>query len=306
MQELETLRQRRGRIILRAAIYSKFALVDRLLESFGCDFDTDSRDEGMGGTIVHWAAFHGNVEVVSRLLACGADLKARDSRLHTPLMSAAWMGETAVVRLLIETAETALPEDLSTAIRWATFDNGYVSIPLLLAAGAPVGLPEAIVLGDMGKVRTLLEQGACVDWRDPANGYTLLHLAFFSDRRAIAQLLLQYGAPIIAHAVDPLQDLHKFGEWLIPQDYWERRPIRPSELLSGDLLLLVAHLIEQGRRTKQEIAVSTGIPEQVIEEWWQTYRLALTPPDSVAPYQTRADPDRPNSYCIIVRNETSD
>ena len=71
---------------------------------------------------IHRAAEKGNIEVVKKHLANGADINARDSDGLTPLIQAAFKGHNELVELLIaEGADVnAKDDDGSTALDFAT------------------------------------------------------------------------------------------------------------------------------------------------------------------------------------------
>jgi cytohesin len=88
----------------------------------------------------------------------------------------------------------------------ARFNGLLLFVPLLLAllwfrharqrSGLEVALLAAAEEGDAAAVSTLLDQGVNPNARDPATRDTALLLAFRSDRREVAAVLLQRGAAI--------------------------------------------------------------------------------------------------------------
>src|SRR5437762_3495088 len=58
--------------------------------------------QGDGSTALHWAAYHGDAEMVRMLLKAGADVKAK-TRIGnmTPLFLAAQVGNAKIIKLLL-------------------------------------------------------------------------------------------------------------------------------------------------------------------------------------------------------------
>ena len=65
----------------------------------------NATDAAYGGTALHWAALRGHVEVVSFLMAAGADLEARNKAGETPLQAARRGGNKDVIAALTGLAE---------------------------------------------------------------------------------------------------------------------------------------------------------------------------------------------------------
>ena len=136
---------------------------------------------GDGMTALHWAARHGDVEVIALLVDSGADVEAR-TRLgsHTPLHVASRSARTGAVTALLE----AGAEPAAATTTGAT--------ALHFAAGA----------GNAEAVTALLDHGADADAREPVWGQTPLMFAAAAARtEAIAVLLARGADPELAGAV---------------------------------------------------------------------------------------------------------
>ncbi len=128
---------------------------------------------GDGTTALHWAAQHGDVEVVALLVDAGANIEAR-TRLgsHTPLHVASRSAQAAAVRALLGAgADTS-----------AVTTTGATA--LHFAAGS----------GNATAVAALLEHGADADAREPVWGQTPLMFAAAAARTEVIAVLLARGA----------------------------------------------------------------------------------------------------------------
>lgn len=103
-------------------------------------------------TLIHWAAWGGNLEVVKLLSASEAKIGAADAKKRTPLHWAAGEGRNSVVQWLIENkAPLNTADDRGqTPLHWAAAQAGATTVQVLLAAGA-----DAMVAD--GKKRISLE-----------------------------------------------------------------------------------------------------------------------------------------------------
>ena len=102
--------------------------------------DVDARGE-QGDTLLHWAAFEGNEDMVRRLIAAGANPNARVAQGSTPLHLAAYRGQTSIAEFLI--AHGAMVNVKTNAgitpLDWAQRNGHGDMIGLLLAKGARQG-----------------------------------------------------------------------------------------------------------------------------------------------------------------------
>ncbi|HUU18847.1 MAG TPA: ankyrin repeat domain-containing protein [Sedimentisphaerales bacterium] len=117
-------------------------------------------------TPLHFAAQAGQTDVVEYLIAQGADVHAEDIRGETPLQLAASQDHKDVAELLIEN-------------------------------GADVSLDIVTRLGDMARVKSLIEDGADVN-AENISGETPLHTAAATGHSEMAELLIAKGADVNA------------------------------------------------------------------------------------------------------------
>jgi len=131
--------------------------------------------QGDGMTALHWAARHGDAELVSMLLAAGANVRAT-TRLggYTPLLMAAELGHASSIEALI--AAGADPKGTTT--------SGVTALMLAAASGQ----------GDA--VRSLVAHGADVNAAEPTRGETALMFAVANRRDQAVRALIAAKADV--------------------------------------------------------------------------------------------------------------
>jgi ankyrin repeat protein len=161
-----------------------------------------------GMTALHWAAYHDDLELATRLLRAGADSKATNRYGVTPLSLACTNGNEKIVELLLE--ERADPNTSlrggETVLMTAARTGKLGPVKALLARGADVNAKErrgqtalmwAAAEGHAEVVQTLTDAGA--DFRTPlASGFTPLLFAAREGRIEVVRVLLKAGADVNA------------------------------------------------------------------------------------------------------------
>ena len=161
-------------------------------------------------TLLDMAAHGGHVESAKLLLAHGVDTKLRTDSGFTALHSAAFAGHEQMVRLLLK---EGLDANARTTTGWTPMssaaskirsesddtraDNARYTrvIKVLRAHGVPLGLFGSIALGDIDRLRTLLEADpALANQKEP--GSPVLHYAAKLGRKDVVSLLLDRGADV--------------------------------------------------------------------------------------------------------------
>lgn len=172
----------------------------RILAAHGADLNQTRSSNG--STALHYCSstsFEGRAEMIALLIELGADINARNEKLRTPLISAAYSPDYDSVKLLVEAGAELNHTDqlgrsaLSTAIknkdtRTATLliEAGADVEPLFERSGSP--LTEASRLGLTEVAMMLLDRGASLDIKD-SYGRTALELAQLNNRVEIAALI---------------------------------------------------------------------------------------------------------------------
>lgn len=157
----------------------------RVLEHF------DSRPNATRGIWFHYSAFHaaaalGETDIVTALLACGAEINEEDQDGKTPLHIATAAGHSKTVAALL--ANGANPEK----------KDRYGRTSLHVAA----------IYGATDCVTVLLDAGAEMTTTVEGYGMTALHLAAHGGHTATARALLVRGADINAARDDGCTALH--------------------------------------------------------------------------------------------------
>jgi ankyrin repeat protein len=154
--------------IVDAARRQDRAAVLEALQS-GADARAQSPD---GTTALHWAIYHGDVELVGRLIDAGADVNVANEYGSTPLSEAAVIGNTQIVRRLLEAGA-----DPNT-----TGKDGET--PLMVIARG----------GNVEAARLLIEHGADVNAKETWREQTAVIWAAAQKQPEMIRLLLQHGA----------------------------------------------------------------------------------------------------------------
>ena len=161
---------------------------------------------------VHAAAGNGHTEVLETLLAAGASVAAPDGlgKGNTPLLVAAYAAQSQVVTWLM--AHGANPreqnKDGNSAMTLAVGSGSWLVVKALIEAGVtlvePVGKPGAAlhVAAQFGKtnlIKPMVEAGAKVD--HAVNGFTPMMWAVVYKQQEVVAALLDYGTdPNLASA----------------------------------------------------------------------------------------------------------
>lgn len=155
--------------IADAAMQRDTAAVGSLLKQ-GLDVNAA---QGDGTTALHWAAYHGDLEMTQLLLKAGASVRSVTRiGLMTPLFMACRNGNAPVIEALLQAGASA----------GETNANGTT---LLMAASAA---------GSADAVKVLLQHGADVNANDITNGQTALMFAAARNSASAIKVLLERGA----------------------------------------------------------------------------------------------------------------
>ncbi|KAK4046849.1 palmitoyltransferase akr1 [Microbotryomycetes sp. JL221] len=152
-------------------------LASKLLLERGADVDAIGGD--LQATPLHWAARNGHVNSVHLLLKHNADPTLLDSQsfnaLHLAVHSSSAFLLTYMLFTLQPIAVDSADLEGHTGLHWACYQGDFISVELLLKAGASVTRPDnagltplhwAAVKGSSSCISKLVEAGADIHARD--------------------------------------------------------------------------------------------------------------------------------------------
>ena len=150
---------------LHYAVENRFTEIAKLLLSGGADVDA-RRDYPAGDTSLHTAVKAGAKDLAKLLIDSGADVNAKNNGAQTPLDIALSRNHRGIVEVLVKVASVA-------------------------------SIHVAAQMGNIDKVKALLDQGIDVDIKDKA-GMTPLLLAISNKHNEVAKFLIERGADVNA------------------------------------------------------------------------------------------------------------
>ncbi|MEQ1749221.1 MAG: ankyrin repeat domain-containing protein [Prosthecobacter sp.] len=169
------------------------------------DLNTAQAD---GTTALHWAAYHDKADVVTQLLAAGADADADAANRYgiTPLLLACQNGSEEIVRSLLNAGADANVKQRGgeTALMIASRTGKPGVVKALLEKGAKVDAEDredqtavmwAAADGHAEVLEILIQKGADVNHR-LKSGFTALLFAAREGKADAVRMLLQHGADV--------------------------------------------------------------------------------------------------------------
>lgn len=187
--------------LMWAATGAHVDVVEHLI-SRGANVNARTGEYAAGTTALILSAYWGDAETVEVLLENGGRLNDTDSDGWTALTNAAWRGQIAIVRLLLE--HNTEPEDRGNALISAV-DNGHVTVGRLLMdtrisqEDRNNALLIAAKKGYADYIPLLLQQGANPNSIGEKDRTVLLHACMAGDLNVdVFQSLVQAGADVDA------------------------------------------------------------------------------------------------------------
>jgi len=208
--------------------------------------DIDAKDTS-GMTPLYYAAMHNYEDIADLLLAKGADVDAKDASNWTLLNYAMWDQSDNAIRLLISKGANINAKDINgfCMLTWAIWWGGQDTVELLISKGADVNAEDnagctplywaagrkdlvelltakgatistihlASRLGDLAKVKSLVEEGTDVNSKGKGSGdETPLFPAVRADNTDAAKFLIAKGADVNAKDKNGQTPLHEACE----------------------------------------------------------------------------------------------
>jgi ankyrin repeat protein len=216
MEEIGAIDERnnKGRtVLLKACHHGHKDLAIWLIENAGSSL----KDKTGESTVLTEAVNGGNISLVQYLLGCGLDMTQIVSKSYSPIHTAAYNGDLAMVKFLINECGldiSAKDDRGGTALLYAAFGKNKAKdyeplIQFLISQGFNIRtrdnhgctpLLHASSRGHLFLVQYFLNNGSNVDERDK-NGLTALHFAILIGDFELVRFLLSSGATVDAKDV---------------------------------------------------------------------------------------------------------
>jgi cytohesin len=162
-------------------------------------------------TPLHSAAWGRNKQVLELLLEDGADVDARTDEGETPGMTAALRGEKDMLEILFSLSADPHATDIhgTNLVDLAAAGGHKAIVDLLQEIGVSNKNPLHVAagLGDINKIKRLLENGHSINKRD-AFGATPLLVAMVSGKEDVVDFLLSKNANPLLSAKDGYTIMH--------------------------------------------------------------------------------------------------
>jgi len=185
--------------------------VVKLLLQHGAKVDAGDK---YGYTPLFYAIWSKHEEGLKALISAGADINKRPSEKDCPpLFYAVWEDYKSGIRILIDAGANVNAEDEKgwTPFRYAALEGIRDMVELFVAKGADVSsFHLAALIGDLARVKRLIDQGIDVDTKDKF-GWAPLYWAACTGQRDVAEFLVAKGADVNAKTDSNRTALHQAG-----------------------------------------------------------------------------------------------
>jgi ankyrin repeat protein len=194
--------------LLDAACAGHAQVVKVLLEN-GAKVDVG---DNYGYTPLVYGLWSKDEEGIKALISAGADINKRPSENdYPPLFYAVWEGYKKGVKILIDAGANVNTEDENgyTPLHYAINQTNADVAKLFIGTGVKIpAFQNAILEGDLAKVKQLFESGMDVDTKDKF-GCTPAYWALSVGQKELFEYLLNKGADVNAKTNDGCTPLHQ-------------------------------------------------------------------------------------------------
>jgi len=154
-----------------------------------------------GYTPLNYAMWYENKDIIKLLITKRADVNLKPEKDYPPLHYAIWNEDAELVKLLVDHGAKFYVKDMDgwTAFRYVVSSGDRELLKFFIAKGANASdFHTAAWLGDLDKVKRLVEQGTDVNTEDEQLKWTPLHWAAFTGPQDVLKFLLAKGANVNA------------------------------------------------------------------------------------------------------------
>jgi ankyrin repeat protein len=200
-----------GQTALHVAVGNKRKDVAELLLSHGADINAK---DGKGYTPLYYAIWKEDQDIVKFLVTKGADVSYTPKDDYPPLYYAVWIKDVNTVKLLVDHGAKFDVKDQFgwTAFRHAASQGNRDLVDIFASKGTDVStLPLAACVGNLARVKSLVEQGADPNAKDEF-GWTPLYWAASTGQEEVATYLIGKGATVDAKTNDDRTPLHQAAQ----------------------------------------------------------------------------------------------
>ena len=185
--------------LLAAARSGHHEIIDLLLATKGIQVDKPNH---RGWSPLTMACYCGRLDIVKKLVACGADINIKDTENRTLLMIACVQGSLEVAQYLIESKVSDVNghslDTLTTPLIYAVLSGKCELVSLLLDHGADVEMKDndgftplitACDHNDTHMVNLLVSRGANIEARDNELTTPLIRAAFRGHELCVLEMI---------------------------------------------------------------------------------------------------------------------
>jgi len=263
-----------GQTALHVAVGNKRKDVADLLLSRGADVNAK---DGKGYTPLYYAIWNEDLDTVKLLVTKGADVSCTPKDGYPPLYHAVWNEDVNTVKLVKLLVDHGAKFDVKDQNDWTLFRYAVEwnrdLVEIFASKGTDVStLPLAACVGNLARVKSLVEQGADPNAKDEF-GWTPLYWAASTGQEEVAAYLIGKGADVDAKTNDERTPLHQAAQagaaHLVEVLISKGVDVKARDK-SGNTPLHGA--AEAGRREVAELLIAKGadINAKATNEYWTT------------------------------------